>query len=40
MVELALRTGIPIREWVDAPDADIATAITVLAAWDRSARRG
>ena len=40
MVELALRTSIPIREWEQAPDSDLVTAVAVLAEWDRQARRG
>lgn len=38
MIELALRTSIPAREWEACSDADIATALTVLHEWD--ARRG
>lgn len=38
MVELALRTGIPIREWEQASDPELATALAVLHEWD--SRRG
>lgn len=39
MVELALRTNIPVREWDGCDDATLATALVVLAQWDQQARR-
>lgn len=38
MIELALRTSIPPREWEHATDSDLATALAVLHEWD--SRRG
>lgn len=38
MIELALRTGIPAREWEAATDPELATALAVLHEWDH--RRG
>jgi hypothetical protein len=39
MIELALRTAIPMEHWMRADDQTIATALVVLAEWDRQARR-
>lgn len=40
MVALALRTGIPVREWLEGDERALRTALELLDEADRNSRNG